>query len=171
MFLIDSGPSQSASVKKSVGRGSVSCGCDCLGLCIWRPLRTLGSDCTIVTCTGGGLTKELMPNEPRLLDLLAAARDRNGRLMRTIAKCSRQHKCGTLGAVGHCEVFEPVLVHRAKMDEKDIVDKMGVYDIVPRSDAAAKGCRVIRTRWGMANKGSDEKPQFRTRWVSWFGRS
>ena len=82
-----------------------------------------------------------------------------------------QHKCGTLGAVGHCEVFEPVLVHRAKMDEKDIVDKMGVYDIVPRSDAAAKGCRVIRTRWGMANKGSDEKPQLRARWVSWLGRS
>ena len=54
-------------------------------------LRTLGSDGTTVKCTSGGLTKELMPNEPRLLDLLAAARDRNGRLMRTIAKCSRQH--------------------------------------------------------------------------------
>ena len=77
-----------------------------------------------------------------------------------------QHKCGTLGAVGHCEEFDPVLVHRAKMDEKDIVDKMGVYDIVPRSDAAAKGCRVIRTRWGMANKGSDDKPQLRARWVA-----
>ena len=52
------------------------------------------------------------------------------------------------------------------MDEKDIVDKMGVYDIVSRSDAAAKGCRVIRTRWSMAKKESYDKPQLRARWVA-----
>ena len=28
------------------------------------------------------------------------------------------------GAVGHCEEFDPVLVHRAKMEEKDFIDKM-----------------------------------------------
>ena len=61
-------------------------------------------------------------------DLLAAARDSNGSLQkRTIAKCVRQYTCGTLGVVGHCEEFDPVLVHRATMEEKDFVDKMGVY--------------------------------------------
>ena len=44
----------------------------------------------------------------------------------------------------HCEEFDPALVHRAKMEEKDFIDKMGVYDVVPRSDAAERGCRVIR---------------------------
>ena len=71
----------------------------------------------------------------------------------------------SLGAVGHCEEFDPVLVHRAKMEEKDFTDKMGVYDVVPRSDAAKKGCRVIRTRWVTVNKGSDN-PQIRARWVA-----
>ena len=45
------------------------------------------------------------------------------------------------------------LVHRAKMEEKDFIDKKGVYDVVPRSDAWEKGCRVIRTRWVTVNKG------------------
>ena len=47
------------------------------------------------------------------------------------------------------------------MEEKDFIDKMGVYDVVPRSDAAEKGCRVIRTRWVTVNKGSDYGPQLR----------
>ena len=72
------------------------------------------------------------PDESRLLDFLAAARNSNGNLQRkTIAKCVRQHKRGILGAVGHCWEFGPVLVHRAKMEEKDIIDKMGVHDVVP----------------------------------------
>ena len=44
------------------------------------------------------------------------------------------------------------------MEEKDFMDK-----IVHRSDAAKKGCRVIRTRWVTVNKGSDDKPQIRAR--------
>ena len=74
--------------------------------------------------------------------------------------------CGILGAVGHCEEFDPPLVHRAKMEERDFIDKMGVYDVVPRSNAAEKGCRVIRTRWVTVNKGSDDAPQLRARWVA-----
>ena len=82
-------------------------------------------------------------------------------------KCDlRQHKRGILGAVGHCEEFDPVLVHRAKTEQKDFIDKMGVYDVVPRSDAAEKGCRVIRTRWVTVNKGSDDAPQLRAGWVA-----
>ena len=75
-------------------------------------------------------------------------------------------KRGILGAAGHCEEFDPVLVHRAKMEEKDFTDKMRVYDAVPRSDAAEKGCRVIRTRWVTVDKGSDDAPQLRARWVA-----
>ena len=56
--------------------------------------------------------------------------------------------------------------HRAKMEEKDFIDKVGVFDVVPRSDAAEKGCRVIRTRWVTVNKGSDDAPQLRARWVA-----
>ena len=87
-------------------------------------------------------------------------------MRKTIGKCTHQHKRGILGAVGHCEKFDPVLVHRAKMEEKDFIDKMGVYDVGPRSDAAEKGCRVIRTRWVTVNKGSDDAPQLRARWVA-----
>ena len=52
------------------------------------------------------------------------------------------------------------------MEEKDFTDKMGVYCVVPRSDAAKKRCRVIRTRWVTVNKGSDDNPQIRARWVA-----
>ena len=130
-------------------------------------LRGLGSDGTTAACSSGGATREPMSNESRLLDLLAAARDSHGGLQkRTIAKCVRQYTCGTLGVVGHCEEFDPVLVRRAKMEEKDFVDKMGVCDVVPWSDAAKKRCRVIRTRCVMENKRSDDNPQIRARWVA-----
>ena len=62
--------------------------------------------------------------------------------------------------------FDPVLVHRAKMEEKDFIDKMGVDDVVPRSAAAEKGCRVIRTKCVTVNKGSDDVPQLRARWFA-----
>ena len=127
----------------------------------------LAPDGTTVACSSGGTTRELISHESRFLDFLAAARDSDGNLQRkTIAKCVRQHKCGILGAVGHCEEFDPVLVHRAKMEENDFINKMGVYDIAPRSDAAKKGCRVIRTKWVTVNKGSDDVHQIRARWVA-----
>ena len=62
--------------------------------------------------------------------------------------------------------FDPVLVHRAKMEEKDFEDKMGLYDVVFPTDAGKKGCRVIRIKWVLANKGSDHRPQLRARWVA-----
>ena len=136
-----------------------------------------GDDCQVTNCALVWLrwvrlllapvvetTRELMSNESCLLDLLVAARNGNDNLQRkTVEKCVGQHKRGILGAVGHCEEFDPVLVHRAKTEEKDFTDKMGVYDVDPRSDAAEKGCRVIRTRWVTVNKGSDDAPQLRAR--------
>ena len=109
-------------------------------------LRGCGSDGTTVVCSSVGVAKELMSNESRLLDLLAAARNSEGNLQRkTIAKA---------------------LVHRAKMEERDFMDKMGVCGVVPRSYAAANGCRVNRTRWVTVNKGTDEALQLRARWVA-----
>ena len=49
------------------------------------------------------------------------------------------------------------------MEEKDFMDKMGVY---ARSAAAEKGCRVIRTRWVTVKKGSNDAPHLRARWVA-----
>ena len=130
-------------------------------------LRACGSNGTTVVCSSGGVAKELVSNEACLLDCLAAACNSNGHLQRkTIAKCVRQQKFGILGVVGHCEEFDPGLVHRAKMEQKDFNDKMGLCDVVPRSDAAEKGCRVIRTRCVAVNKGSDDAPQLRARWVA-----
>ena len=130
-------------------------------------LRACGSDGTTVACSCGGAIRELMSNEPRFLDFLAASRSSNGNLQKkTIAKCVRQHKCGILGAVGRCEEHDPALVHRAKMEEKDFINKMGIYDVVPRSNAAERGCRVIRTRWVTVNKGSYDAPQLRAGWVA-----
>ena len=86
--------------------------------------RTFGSDGTTVACSSGETTRELMSNESRLLDVLAAARNRNGDLQwKTIVKCVRQHKCGVLGAVGNCEEFDPVLVHRANRKRKTLLTR------------------------------------------------
>ena len=52
------------------------------------------------------------------------------------------------------------------MEEKDFIDQMGVCDVVPRSNAGEKGCRVICTRCVTVGKGSDDAPQLRARWVA-----
>ena len=63
-------------------------------------LRACGSDGTTVVCSSGGVTKELMSGESRLLDFLAAALNSYGNLQRkTIAKCARQYKCWALRRV------------------------------------------------------------------------
>ena len=52
------------------------------------------------------------------------------------------------------------------MEEKDLIDKMGICDVVPRSDVAEKEYRVIRARWVTVNKEADDAPQLRARWVA-----
>ena len=122
-------------------------------------LHACGSGGTTVACSSSGTTRELMSNESCLLDLLAAGRNGHGNLQRKNHREVRSStQRGIFGAVGHCEEFDPVLVHRAKMEEKDFIEKMRVYDAVPRSDAAEKRCRVIRTRWITVNKMSEDVP-------------
>ena len=68
----------------------------------------------LLACSSCGTIRELMSTESCLLDLLAAARNGNCNLQRkTIGKCVPQRKRGILGAVGDCEKFDPVFVHRA----------------------------------------------------------
>ena len=107
-----------------------------------------------VQLSRGEITRKLMSNGSRLL---AAVRKSSGNLQRkTIAKSVRQHKRGILGAVGQCEEFDPVLVHRCKMEENNSINKMGVYDVVPRSEAT-------KTGWVTVDKGSHDNPQIRAR--------
>ena len=82
---------------------------------------------------------------------------------KTIGKCVRQHKRAILGAVGHCEEFDPVLVHRAMMEER-----------LHRQDGSLRRCPTIRCcgermpchSHQMGHKGSDDAPQLRARWVA-----
>ena len=70
--------------------------------------------------------------------MLVAFRSREGRLeRRTIAKCARQRKCGVVGAVESCVPFDLVLVHRAKMEEKDFKDNSRVVESGSRRSTSA----------------------------------
>ena len=135
-----------------------------IGTAFHDKLRACGSDGTTVACSSSGTTRELMSKESCFVDLLAAARNGNGSLQRkNIGKCVRQHKRGNLGAVGHCEEFDPVLVQRVKMEEKDFIDKMGVYDVVPRSAAAEKSAVSFASDGLQSFWGSDVTQEFRGR--------
>ena len=67
----------------------------------------VGAEGTAVTCTSGGVRRELVSNESRLLDLLAAGRSRDGRLEeRTIAKCACKAQMRSCGRSRHlCAVL------------------------------------------------------------------
>ena len=44
--------------------------------------------------------------------------------------------------LGIAKKFDPVLVHRAKMEEKDFIDKIGVHDVVS-SVSCLVGCQGV----------------------------
>ena len=121
-------------------------------------LRACGSEGTTVACSSGGATKELMSNEPRLLDFLAAI----CRGKREVCTSTQMWYPGgwTLRRV------RPSSGPSCQDGGERLHRQEGVYDVVPRSDAAEKGCRVIRTRWVTVNKGSDDAPQLRAGWVA-----
>ena len=84
---------------------------------------------------------------------------------KTIRKCVRQHKRGILGSGWALRRVRPSSGPSCQDGGERLHRQEGVYDVVLRSDAAEKGCRVIRTRWVTVNKGSDDAPQLRARWV------
>ena len=62
-------------------------------------------------------------------------------------------------------VLVPELVRLARAEEMSYFKKLGVYDVVPRSDALRTGGKVIGTRWVDVNKGDSTNPNCRSRLV------
>ena len=63
--------------------------------------------------------------------------------------------------------LKPSLVKAARTDEMAYVKKMGVYDVKPKSLCwQLTGAPPIRSRWVDINKGDDNKPNYRSRWVA-----
>ena len=56
------------------------------------------------------------------------------------------------------------LVDAAKHEERKFIEKMKVFDVVGRG--TTNGKRVIRSRWVVTNKGSEDHPNVRARWVA-----
>ena len=60
------------------------------------------------------------------------------------------------------EVLDPEGVSKARIEEMELVEGMGVWKPVPRP----KDKKVIRTRWVDTNKGDKLKPNLRSRFVA-----
>ena len=63
------------------------------------------------------------------------------------------------------EALLPELVVLARQEEINSFDKLGVYDIVPRSHQILTGGKVVSTRWIDTNKGDSLNPNCRSRLV------
>ena len=98
-------------------------------------LCALCSDGTVVTCTTGGNARG------------------SCRMSRGSSIFLRPPEVAAGVCRQVCAPFDPVLFQRAKMEEKKLVDKMKVHDVVPRADAVKNECRVVRTSWVLAEWG------------------
>ena len=64
------------------------------------------------------------------------------------------------------KVLNPKLVHAARLDEVKGINEGKVWDIVPVSECFKRtGKPPIRGRWVDVNKGDDNDPNYRSRWV------
>ena len=57
-------------------------------------------------------------------------------------------------------------VQAARREEIEYVRSKNVWTKVPRAEAARQGMKVVKTRWIDINKGDDEKPVYRSRFVA-----
>ena len=57
-------------------------------------------------------------------------------------------------------------VEEARKEEMDYVRNKQVWKKIPRAEAARRGCKVIKTRWIDINKGDDDHPVYRSRFVA-----
>ena len=63
--------------------------------------------------------------------------------------------------------LDAATVHKARLEEMEFMDKMGVYTVVPVSEAwTVTGKAPIRSRWVDVNKGDDVDRNYRSRWVA-----
>ena len=59
--------------------------------------------------------------------------------------------------------LDPDVIAKARGEELELIDKMGVWDIIPCAEA---GVAVIKGRWVDVNKGDDARPNYRCRYVA-----
>ena len=57
-------------------------------------------------------------------------------------------------------------VRRARREEIEYVRSKKVWTKIPRADAVRRGMKIIKTRWIDINKGDDENPIYRSRFVA-----
>ena len=101
--------------------------------------------------TGKRGARVFASNSPRLLEAIGRARGPEGRFsLAGVERCAQRFAgrpgAGLFGMTDQGPQYDPDMLDKAKAEEKAFIEKMGVYDIVPRSEAAKKGCRVIGTR-------------------------
>ena len=129
---------------------------DCLGFASRDCLRAVGSEWTVVTCTSGDATRELMSTASRFLMSLRLLEVVTG--VSTDARSPKVHVdtrgCG-------CRELHAIRSNPgspSNMEEKGFVGKMKVFSMVPRAAAAAKRAEssVPDGRRVLANNGSDQ---------------
>ena len=55
---------------------------------------------------------------------------------------------------------------RARKEEVQYVRDKKAWIKIPRADAVRRGMKIIKTRWVDINKGDDESPLYRSRFVA-----
>ena len=60
--------------------------------------------------------------------------------------------------------LDPAKVRDAREEEIAYINKMQVWDVVPRP-APTSGIKVLKGRWIDINKGTEERPNYRSRYV------
>ena len=62
--------------------------------------------------------------------------------------------------------LDPNQVDIARQAELTYIDKMQVWEVIPRETAIKEGWKIIQTRWIDINKGDDKRPNYRSRNVA-----
>ena len=114
-------------------------------------------------------TVVLMTNLESIRDRASRAMRREGwmgqeDLDRVVQDCLRDEGEDMIADDAKKGMIPVKLVVKAKEEERAFIEKMGVFDVVDR--ASARGRRVIKTRWVVTNKGTEEAPNIRARWVA-----
>ena len=63
-------------------------------------------------------------------------------------------------------LLDSKLVHNARAEELSWVKSEGIYKRVPLSECTSKGLKPVTTKWIDLNKGDDNNPRYRSRWVA-----
>ena len=65
-----------------------------------------------------------------------------------------------------CGALDTQKVLKARIKELEYIREKGVWKKIRRQEAKARGIKVIGTRWIDINKGDDERPNYRSRFVA-----